>query len=299
MKKKSAAHYDVNFVVHFYYKVTRKKKSINVSYTSYYTLRRKSLEQYNILIYCFSVALLNSLPSFRYLKYIIKMKFTSAFSIALLSLAKLALADSETFGLLTIKSGSNLQYASVFLQDGKLHFGSETTLSGVITDDGKLKFADGTFAIINKDSTISVGDESQGSAGFSIESGYLAHEGTNGFYALQDGSSYLVTVESGNGATGVGISARSTNGDVVPDFPTADDNTTTNNGTTTTEAPFTNTTTLTDSQTTLSTLTSCSDNACNYTSTTESRSFFTENGANHFGSAGVGAGLLAAAALLI
>ncbi|QEU61967.1 Cwp1 [Kluyveromyces lactis] len=148
------------------------------------------------------------------------MRFSTVFSVALLSLAKLIVADSEQFGLVTIRSGSALQYAGVYNKDGALYFGSGDSLSGVITDDGKLKFTDNTYAVVGDDGYLTASsDESTASTGFSIKSGYLAYADKNGFYGVLEDSSYKVATKSeSSDSLPVAISARGSDGQTVPDF---------------------------------------------------------------------------------
>lgn len=262
------------------------------------------------------------------------MKFATILSAGLLSFAKLIAADSEEFYLLTIRSGSVLQYASVVNEDGTLYFGSGTTLQGVITDAGLLKTVNDTFISVETDGSLSVGDESSATSGFSIVNGYLSYDGSDGFYGVPQGSEYLVSVVSSDSALGVGISARSSSGSVVPDFSgsssssssgsnitsivstgssslantTSIEPSTAFSSSTVTKAPITNSTStvFSSSETTvLSTLTTCTGASCNTTSTSNSTSNSTSsstsssaNGADKLG-VGIGAGVLAAVALLV
>lgn len=63
------------------------------------------------------------------------MKASTTFSI--LTLAAVASA-AKTFSLVTIRSGSNLQYASVYNKDDKVYLGSGDSISFVLNDDGSL-----------------------------------------------------------------------------------------------------------------------------------------------------------------
>ncbi|CUS20633.1 LAQU0S01e11100g1_1 [Lachancea quebecensis] len=148
------------------------------------------------------------------------MKFTSAFTAVLLTCARLALADSETFGLLVIRSGSSLQYASAYAKDSKLYLGSSSdSLSAVVTDDGKLKLSDDKYAVVNSDGSVVEGSESEGSSEFSISEGHLFYGGKDGFVAVPSGSAYLMyTQNSDSSSVGVAIRATSTSGSTVPDF---------------------------------------------------------------------------------
>lgn len=149
------------------------------------------------------------------------MKFTTAFTAALLACAKLIAADSEKFGFLVIRSGSSLQYASAYAEDSKLYLGSSSSsLSAVITDDGKLKLSDGTYAVVGSDGAVTEGSESEASDKFSVSDGYLVYDGKNGFVAVPSGSSYLLTTESTDSSS-IGVAIRPTaenSGSAIPDF---------------------------------------------------------------------------------
>lgn len=109
------------------------------------------------------------------------MKFTTSFSIAVFALAKFIMADSQTFGLVSINSGTDLQYASVFVNDGKLVLGHPTgsDLNGTITDAGLLKFSDGKYAVIESDGVMSEGSDTNASKGFEIKDGRLTYIGSS------------------------------------------------------------------------------------------------------------------------
>lgn len=157
------------------------------------------------------------------------MKFSTTFSVALLALAKLIVADSEQFGLITIRSGSSLQYASVYLDDNKLYLGSGgDSLGGTVTDAGKLKLTDGKYAVVNSDGSIGEGSEDEGTGNFSIKDGYLAYDDKNGFNAISQDSKYLLSVSSAEGSTGVALKAIGSGSQSVPDFtPSGSSDTTT------------------------------------------------------------------------
>lgn len=192
------------------------------------------------------------------------MKFSTTFSIALLALAKLIVADSESFGLVVIRSGSPLQYAGVYSEDGKLYFGSNGNgLSAVVTDAGKLKLSDDTYAVVSSDGSVVQGSESDATSGFSVSNGYLAYNGVDGFNAISSGSTYIVsTKSSGSNDLGVAVRATSSSGSTIPDFSPEDSSstsTTSDHFITGVPAPnYRNATeTFTSYETTVSTITKC------------------------------------------
>ncbi|EJS42970.1 cwp1p [Saccharomyces arboricola H-6] len=147
------------------------------------------------------------------------MKFSTALSVALFALAKMVVADSEEFGLISIRSGSDLQYLSVYSDSGALKLGSgSNSFAATVTDDGKLKFDDGTYAVVNDDGSFKEGSENDAATGFSIKDGNLNYKSSSGFYAVKDDSSYIFSSKQSDNATGVAIRATSKTGSVVPDF---------------------------------------------------------------------------------
>ncbi|KAG0667872.1 hypothetical protein C6P43_004399, partial [Kluyveromyces marxianus] len=148
------------------------------------------------------------------------MKFSAAFTVALLSLAKFIAADSESFGLVSLRSGSSLQFSGVYAKDGALYLGSNQNYSGVVTDDGKLKFSDNSYAVAGDDGYLTTTtDASKATTGFAVKNGYLQLNNSEAFYGVQSGSDYKVAVKSeGDNSQSVSLSARSTNGQTVPDF---------------------------------------------------------------------------------
>lgn len=148
------------------------------------------------------------------------MKFSAAFTVALLSLAKFIAADSESFGLVSIRSGSSLQFSGVYAKDGALYLGTNQKYSGVVTDDGKLKFSDNSYAVAGDDGYLTTTtDASKATTGFAVKNGYLQLNNSEAFYGVQSGSNYKVAVKSeGDNSQSVSLSARSTNGQTVPDF---------------------------------------------------------------------------------
>lgn len=151
------------------------------------------------------------------------MKFSTALSVALFALAKMVIADSEEFGLVSVRSGSDLQYLSVYSDNGTLKLGSGSgSFEATITDDGKLKFDDDKYAVVNEDGSFKEGSESDAATGFSIKDGHLNYKSSSGFYAIKDGSSYIFSSKQSDDATGVAIRPTSKSGSVAADFSPSD-----------------------------------------------------------------------------
>lgn len=240
------------------------------------------------------------------------MKFTSAFTVTLLALAKLIVADSESFGLVSIRSGSNLQYASVYVNNDKLYVGSSSdALSAVVTDAGKLKFNgnDSTFAVVNSDGTISEGSEADATDKFSIKDGHLVYNNVDGFYAIPDGSSYIFSTQSGDNSVGIAIRATASSGQTVPDFsPSGSDSSSSSEASSSTSSEVSSgTTTVAPTETTSEAATETSTEVQTQASSTAAisqisdgqvQAIQTENGAPK-AALGMGAGIAAAAAALL
>lgn len=150
------------------------------------------------------------------------MQFSKLTSIALLALIQKVLADSQTFGVISIHSGSALQYASLFAKDGTLVLGSyQDPFTMVVTDDSKLKFSDDKYAVVQTDGTIKEGSESDASTGFAISEGRLTYGGSSGFYGIEGQGAYTLSTKTADGATGVAlrtVDTTSSTGAVVADF---------------------------------------------------------------------------------
>lgn len=150
------------------------------------------------------------------------MQFNNLITIALLGLAQRVLADSESFGMVSIRSGSALQYASVYAKDGQLVLGSnQDKFTATVTDAGKLKLSDNTYAVVQDDGSIKEGSESEGSATFAIANGHLTYGGVDGFYGIPASGYYTLSTKQTGDSTGIAIrafSATSQTGEVVPDF---------------------------------------------------------------------------------
>ncbi|AJP39943.1 AHL_G0032680.mRNA.1.CDS.1 [Saccharomyces cerevisiae] len=153
------------------------------------------------------------------------MKFSTTLSVALFTLAKMVIADSEEFGLVSIRSGSDLQYLGVYSDNGTLKLGSSSgSFEATITDDGKLKFNDDKYAVVNEDGSFKEGSESDAATGFSIKDGHLNYKSSSGFYAIKDNSSYIFSSKQSDDATGIAIRPTGKTGSVVADFSPSDSN---------------------------------------------------------------------------
>ncbi|KAH3674318.1 hypothetical protein WICMUC_003390 [Wickerhamomyces mucosus] len=205
-------------------------------------------------------------------------------TLVALSFAALSLADSQEFGLLVIRSGSQYQYASIVDTDSTLQVGSSNAVDGVITDDGLFKLSDGSYVVIGSDS-ITVGS-SKASNKFSISSGYLTYDDSQAFSIDSTSGHLLYKSQTG---TGIGLRATAKSGSAVPDFkPSHSSNSTTSASSNSTTSAFSNSTT----SSTLSTHTTSSGNV-----TTPSVSTAT-GGANAY-QAGAGIAAVGAAVALL
>jgi hypothetical protein len=164
--------------------------------------------------FCFCSLFIPRINTITYIKMFSKL--------ALLSLASLVLADSETFSLLVIRSGSQFQNSGIKLTDNTFTASGAGTVfvSGVITDDGKFKLEDGSYAVIGTDD-ITTGTE--GSSPFSITDGYFSYDGSSGFAISDDG-----IVSAGSGYA---LSARSSSGARAADFSPSDSSSSASNST--------------------------------------------------------------------
>lgn len=81
------------------------------------------------------------------------MQFTTLALTALASVqSAFAISGSQEFGLLSIASGSDLQYASIVAKGNDLYFGSGSdALTANVTDCGFLQFKDGSYAYVESD----------------------------------------------------------------------------------------------------------------------------------------------------
>lgn len=141
-----------------------------------------------------------------------------------LALAASVLADSESFGLLLIRSGSNYQYSSIANVDDKLEIGTDG-VTATITDDGKLKIGEGQYAVVGSDNAITVG--SDGSASFSISGGYLEYNA--GGFSLNSG---YALIAGSSGVNPVAVRPTSKSGSAAPDFTPSGSSNSSSNDTT-------------------------------------------------------------------
>ncbi|QLG72637.1 hypothetical protein HG535_0D03450 [Zygotorulaspora mrakii] len=239
------------------------------------------------------------------------MHFSASFQIALLSFARVITAASESFGFLGIHSGTDLQFSSVYNENGNLMIGSgENGVSGIVTDDGSVRLDGNTYITVASDGTMKEGTQAESALGFSIQNGDLAYRGSEGFYAIPIGSAYLFSTARGNGSIGVLIKAVS-NGQSIPDFTPNGQNGTSSSATTT-MAPtssgdstvstwlpnYNSTAYYPDNNATVTTRTQTSINTATETCTTCPTILPTEGGANCV-VPGIAAGAVAAVAALL
>ncbi|KAL3234855.1 hypothetical protein RNJ44_02643 [Nakaseomyces bracarensis] len=216
------------------------------------------------------------------------MKFSTAFSVALIALAKVVVADSQTFGLLSIHSGSSVHMLGAFSDNGEIVFKSgSNSLSGTVTDAGKLKFSDNTYAVVGSDGTVKEGSEADATTGFSLTGGRLAFKDNTGFYAVPSGSEYKLSTDNVSGSTGIVVSARSASGSTVPDFTPA--------GSSGASSGASSATTSAAASHTAAAISQITDGQIQATSTIHQQ---TANGAGKV-AVGMGAGAVAAVAMLL
>ncbi|CEP24443.1 unnamed protein product [Cyberlindnera jadinii] len=217
------------------------------------------------------------------------MQFSSIF--ASLALAASALAESETFGLLLIRSGSSYQNSAIGLvNNGTFAVASSNYVSATITDEGLLSIGDGKYAVVT-DSGIFAGAD--GSATFSIVDGYLEYNGA-GFSLTED----YALLAGGSGPNPVAVRPTLADGSVAADF-TPGEETSSEEETTTSEEE---TTTSEEKTTTSEEKTTSAEETVTVTtsSETEESSTFSVQTDNGVAKIGAGAGFIAfAAALLI
>lgn len=149
------------------------------------------------------------------------MKFTSStLSVSLLALAKMAIADSESFTLMsTTNVGST---GTLFLVDDDSGLvlttgGSSPTETAVITDAGALEFSNGKYAVVDTDGSVSGGDSSAASTGFAIANGLLTYNGASDFYAVSAGGNYTLSAKDVDGSTSIKFSPRNKKTDDTAD----------------------------------------------------------------------------------
>ncbi|EDO15565.1 hypothetical protein Kpol_1042p26 [Vanderwaltozyma polyspora DSM 70294] len=164
------------------------------------------------------------------------MRLSITFSAFLLALSQLVKGDSEQFGLISIRSGSALQYSFVYFDsdDGKFYVSassntteSESLVEAVITDKGRLQLEDGSYVYVDEDNVLRDTDKKKSAdKGFSIIDGHLAYECEENFYVVPEGGKYVLSVgEVPSNSTAIGIVLRTadTTGSKVPDFAGSSD----------------------------------------------------------------------------
>lgn len=129
------------------------------------------------------------------------MKFTT--SAATLAIA--ALASAETFGLVTIRSGSDFQYNGIAKEGDRFTVTRDNSQQGetFTLENGSLKDSAGNFVTVSEDGTVVEGDSS---SGFSIPDGTnLAYNDRQAFYACPSGSEYVLNFDNCSEGTGVAL----------------------------------------------------------------------------------------------
>ena len=150
------------------------------------------------------------------------MLFINFFSILAILLQPIV-ANSGRFRLLVIRSGSPLQYTSVYAGIDRLYVGhSNHSLSAVVTDCGFLLFDDGTYAAVNSNGEIKESTLEEATDTFAIKNGHLTLFNVNGFEAIPKGNKVLFSTKSTSNSLGIIIRAQSLDkGYPVADFASA------------------------------------------------------------------------------
>lgn len=156
------------------------------------------------------------------------MRFTKPIVIALIALAKLIVADSQQFGIISIASGTDLQYASGAIDANNnlvLGHNQPSPLTLVVTDDGKLKSATGDeyFSVDSTTGDLKQTSSADATTGFSIKNGHLMYLDSESFFATPSGQGANTwnLVTKGNGSPVVLRAQSITGSDVVADFTPA------------------------------------------------------------------------------
>lgn len=127
-------------------------------------------------------------------------------TLSLLTLTAIASA-AKSFNLVTIRSGSNLQYASVYNKDGNVLLGSGDSLEFVLNDDGSLiDKASGKQISANDQKYIVEG--SQKDTNFAIKDNHLAYGGKEVFVACPSADNTYQLALSGFCKQPVGVALR-------------------------------------------------------------------------------------------
>ena len=164
---------------------------------------------------------------------------------ALLAFVQYTLANSAEFGLISIRSGSQVHMLGAFLDttDETFYIGStymapstETLLEGVVTDAGLLRLKDGSYAYFSNNAMMDTKDLSKAVKGFSIKNGHLAFDDSESFYVTPANSNYKINYGSTQASDAIYIALRTTDssGQMISDFTPVTTNNATNDTTTTT-----------------------------------------------------------------
>ncbi len=116
------------------------------------------------------------------------MKFTTSTTVAFLALSSYATA----FSLMSIRSGSILQYAGIKVVDGKLTIGSGDNFVGTLNSDGTVS-ANGGYLSINDNQELVISDTGSSSFSFTSDND-LTYNGVQSAIACpnDDKSTYTV-----------------------------------------------------------------------------------------------------------
>lgn len=108
----------------------------------------------------------------------------------------------EHFGLVTIKSGSNLQYATVTIDgEGHLGVGSGSEFDGVFVAGNRVRVGDDKYLGVGEDGSFQLSDN--GST-FFVDDNNLVVDGSSSFVAVPKGDGYEVKKDdSSSDAVGV------------------------------------------------------------------------------------------------
>lgn len=185
------------------------------------------------------------------------------------------LADSESFGLISLRSASAVHLSSVGPSDGVVVVGYQgNSISAVVTDEGYLKFSDGSYIAVTSEGQYTVTtDSSKATSGWSLNDGYLKINNAQSYVAVPVSGTYdLYNQGSASEDIGISIGAFTSGGSRAADFTPSGSNSDSNsdsnsNSTVTTVAPtYSNgTTTVSSYSTTLISSEYCGGKVCNGT----------------------------------
>ena len=199
-------------------------------------------------------------------------------SIALLASLAISKADSQEFGIISIRSGSALQYAGITLNiDGAtdgyypVRVGGRSYETYVVDDEGRLVANSTYYWGLIPDTDGQYGattDSANAITGFSIKDGNLASADGYAFVAVPDGTAWDLYSENAvgtNGNTnnnlGLALAAYTTSG-FASDFEPSVSTDSSSSNTTSSETSSTyETTTLAPSENTTTTISSATDSS--------------------------------------